>query len=187
MTVTLNFDLTLLYIVAANVVVILSYVLVLKHRARRLAHSIKSISAVIVDYFRADGIEVRVDCMPGRGATGFIACIESEPMKRFRYSHIVEDSLRLHVQRTCREELDRIFWRFPIHGKEHAVEAGIRDMDVPDDRHDDYIREGLEALRKKEAYDIREGSWEEFENTVTQSDTGQKEDALTLQDKGRQG
>jgi hypothetical protein len=94
-------------------------------------------------------------------------------MKRFRYSHIVEDSLRLHVQRTCKEELDRIFWRFPIVGKSHAEEDGDQEMDVLDDKHDDYIREGLEALRKKEAYDIREGSWEEFENTVIKSDAEQ--------------
>ncbi|MHB0974975.1 MAG: hypothetical protein ACYC0P_12095 [Thiobacillus sp.] len=174
MTVTLSFDLTLLYLFAANVVAILGYVLVLKHRARRLAHSIKSVSAVIVDYFRADGIEARVECVPSQDARGFIAFIESEPMKRFRYSHIIEASLRVHVQRTCKEELDRIFWRFPIQGKDRTVEAGIREMDVPDDRHDEYIREGLEALRKKGAYDIREGSWEEFENTVIKSDAGQK-------------
>ncbi|MDP2057260.1 MAG: hypothetical protein Q8K35_05830, partial [Thiobacillus sp.] len=68
MTVTLSLDLTLLYIFAANVVAILAYVLVLKHRARRRERSIKAVSAVIVDYFQADGIEVRVDCVPGRGA-----------------------------------------------------------------------------------------------------------------------
>ncbi len=173
MAVTLSFDLTLLYIVAANVIAILVYALILKHRARRLARSIKAVSAVIVDYFRADGIEVRAECVPGHGNKGFIAIIESEPMKRFRYSHIVEDSLRLHVQRTCKEELDRIFWRFPIIGKSHAEEDGDREMDVLDDKHDEYIREGLEALRKKEAYDIREGSWEEFENTVIKSDAEQ--------------
>jgi hypothetical protein len=174
MTVTFSFDLTMLYIVAVNVVALLVYVLVLRHRARRLARSIKAVSAVIVDYFRADGIEVRVDCVPGRGARGFIAFVESEPMKRFRYSHIVEASLRVHVQRTCKEELDRIFWRFPIHGKGQDAEAGFREMDIPDDKHDEYIREGLEALRKKGAYDIREGSWEEFENTVIKSDAEQK-------------
>lgn len=174
MTVTLSFDLTLLYIFAVNVIAILAYVLVLKHRARRLERSIKAVSVVIADYFQADGIEARVECVPSRGAKGFIAFIESEPMKRFRYSHIVEASLRVHVRRTCGEELDRIFWRFPLQGKGQSAEAGIREMDIPDDKHDDYIREGLEALKKKGAYDIREGSWEEFENTVIKSDAGQK-------------
>lgn len=174
MTVTLSFDLTLLYIVAVNIVAILAYVLVLKYRARRLKRSINAVSAVIVDYFRADGIEVRVDCVPGRGDKNFIAFIESEPMKRFRYSNIIEASLRVYVQRTCKEELDRIFWRFPIHGKGRAAEAGVRDTEIPDVKHDEYIREGLEALRKKGAYDIREGSWEEFENTVIKSGAGKK-------------
>jgi hypothetical protein len=174
MTVTLSFDLTLLYVVAANIVALLIYVLALKHRARRLARSIDSISAAIVDYFQADGIAVRVDCVPGRGAAGFIAFVESEPMKRFRYSHIVEASLRVHVRRTCKEDLDRIFWRFPIHGKGAAGEAGVREMDIPDDRHDEYILEGLEALRKKGAYDIREGTWEEFENRLGEHDAGQR-------------
>jgi hypothetical protein len=178
MTVTLSFDLTLLYVVAANIVALLIYVLTLKHRARRLARSVDSISAAIVDYFQADGIAVRVDCVPGRGAAGFIAFVESEPMKRFRYSHIVEASLRLHVRRTCKEDLDRIFWRFPIHGKgaageTDAREAGAREMDISDDQHDEYIREGLEALRKKGAYDIREGTWEEFENRLGERDAGQ--------------
>lgn len=174
MIVTLSFDLTLLYIFAVNVIAILAYVLVLKHRSRRLEHSVKAVCTVIVDYFRADGIDVRVDCVPGRGGKGFIAFVESEPMKRFRYSHIVESSLRVHVQRTCGEELDRIFWRFPIQGKGRAEEAGIREMDVPDDKRDEYIREGLEALRKKGTYDIREGSWEEFENTVIKSGAKKK-------------
>lgn len=173
MTVTLSFDLTLLYIVSVNVVAILGYVLLLKHRARRRERSIKAVSAVIVDYFRADGIEVRVDCVPGRGAKGYIAFIESEPMKRFRYSHIIEASLRIHVQRTCRDELDRIFWRFPMHGKGRAGETDGRELDVLDDKHDEYIREGLEALKNKGAYDIQEGSWEEFENTVIKSDAKQ--------------
>lgn len=47
-------------------------------------------------------------------------------------------------------------------------------MDIPDDRHDEYIREGLEALRTKGAYDIREGTWEEFENRLGEHDAGQR-------------
>lgn len=172
MIATLNFDLTLPYIAAANVIAILVYALILKHRARRLARSTKAVSAVIVDYFRAGGIEARAECVPDHGNKGFIAFIESEPMKRFRYAYIVEDSLRLHVQRTCKEEL-RVFWRFRITGKSHAEGDGGREMDVLDDKHDKYTREGLEALREKEAYDIREGSWEEFENTVIKSDVEQ--------------
>ncbi|OZA30839.1 MAG: hypothetical protein B7X93_01775 [Hydrogenophilales bacterium 17-61-9] len=174
MIVTLSFDLTLLYVFAANVIAILVYVLLLKHRMRRLRRSIEAISAVIADYFRADGIDVRVECLPGQTSKGFIAFIESEPMKRFRYSNIIETSLRLHVLRTCREDLDRVFWRFPFHGKNQAAEENAREMDISDDKHDEYIREGLEAIKKKEAYDIQEGSWDEFKDTVIKNDAGQK-------------
>lgn len=174
MIVTLSFDLTLLYVFAANVIAILVYVLLLKRRARRLKRSIEAISAAIADYFRADGIDARVECLPGRTSKGFIAIIESEPMKRFRYSNIIEASLRLHVLRTCSEDLDRIFWRFPLQGKSRAADESIKQTDASDDKHDEYIREGLEAIRKKGAYDIREGSWEEFKDTVIKNDAEQK-------------
>lgn len=174
MVVTLSFNLTLLYVFAANVIAILIYVLLIKQRARRLRRSVEAISAVIVDYFQADGINVRVECLPSRTGKGFIAFIESEPMKRFRYSNIIENSLRLHVRRMCKEDLDRIFWRFPFDGKNRAAEKNADEMDVSDDKHDEYIREGLEAIKKKSAYDIREGSWEEFEDTVIKIDTGKK-------------
>ncbi len=164
MIVTIAFDLAVLYLVSVNVIALLGYVLVLKHRARQRENSTKAISAVITDYFRTDGIEVRADCVPNPGGKGFVAFVESEPMKRFRYSHIVESSLRAHVQRTCGEQLDRIFWRFPIYGKNQ--EAGAREMEAPEKKPDEYVREGLEYLEKKGAYDIREGSWEEFATTI---------------------
>jgi hypothetical protein len=172
MTVTVVLDLALLYLVGTNVLAILVYVLVLKRRARRLANDIRSISSVIADYFRADGIEVRVDCVASPNGKGFIAFIESEPMKRFRYSYIVEATLHIHVHRMCGLELERIFWRFPIQGNLQKAEEAVREMEKHDDERDDYIREGLEYLKKKEGYDIREGSWEEFENTVNHEEAG---------------
>jgi hypothetical protein len=166
MTLTLTFDLALLYLVAANVIAILVYVLLLKQRARRLARNITAITTLISDYFRADGVEVGVNCVTNPGGKGFIAFIESEPMKRFRYSHVIEASLRSHVKRMCGEELERIFWRFPIPRKDHAAEEAAGEKEGTDTRQDEYFREGLEYLKKRGVYDIREGSWEEFENTV---------------------
>jgi len=182
MSVTVVFDLAVLYLVAANVVAILGYVLVLKHRARRLENSTQAVSRAIVDYFRADGIEVSVEAIPRAGGKRFIAFIESEPMKRFRYSHIVEISLRSHVWHVCGQEVDRIFWRFPIRGKgKEEQEAVVRQMETAEEeeekqektekqereeKHDEYLREGWEQLKELAGYDISEGSWEEFENTV---------------------
>lgn len=165
MTVTLAFDLALLYLVAVNVLAILGYVLLLKHRARRLAQNTRAVTVAIVDYFRADGIEVAAEAIPRPGGKSYIAFVESEPMKRFRYSHIIEITLRMHIRHECGVELERIFWRFPIRGRGQAAEAAVREMEITDGERDEYIREGLD-LKKEKGYDIHESSWEEFERTV---------------------
>lgn len=165
MTVTVAFDLALLYLVAVNVIAILAYVLVLKRRARQLKHDTAAVAGAIIDYFRADGIDVSVEAIPRPGGKSFIAFVESEPMKRFRYSHIIEITLRMHIRHACGVELERIFWRFPIRGRGQAAEAAVREMEITADGHDEYIREGLD-LKKEKGYDIHESSWEEFERTI---------------------
>lgn len=165
---------TLLYLVALNVLALLGYVLVLKHRARRREQRSTAISTVISDYFRTDGVEVHVHCVGSPSGKGYLALIESAPMKRFRFSHIIEASLRIHVKRMCGEDLERIFWRFPIQGKDQTAEAVGDEHENPDTKHDECIREGLEYLKKRGGYDIREGSWEEFENTVMKTGAKRK-------------
>jgi len=169
MTVTVAFDLALLYLVAVNVIAILVYVLVLKRRARRLKQDTAAVAAAIVDYFRADGIDVSVEAIPRPAGKSFIAFVESEPMKRFRYSHIIEITLRMHIRHACGVELERIFWRFPIRGRGQAAEAAVREMEITADGHDEYIREALD-LKKEKGYDIHESSWEEFERTIIKTD-----------------
>lgn len=166
MTVTVIFDLALLYLVALNVVALLGYVLLLKRRARRLAQNTGKVARTIIEYFRADGIEVAVEAIPRPDGKSYIAFVESEPMKRFRYSHIIEITLRMHIRHACGVELERIFWRFPIRGKGQAAEAAVREMDIVADEEDEYVREGLD-LKKEKGYDIHESSWEEFQDTVT--------------------
>lgn len=165
MTVTVAFDLTLLYLFAVNIIAILGYVLLLKQRTRRLEQSTRAVTKAIMDYFRADGIEVAVEAIPRPGGKSYIAFVESEPMKRFRYSHIIEITLRMHIRHECGVELERIFWRFPIRGRGQAAEAAVREMEITEADQDDYIREGLD-LKKEKGYDIRESSWEEFERTI---------------------
>ena len=91
MTVTFTADLTILYFVAANIVGILAYVLILKHRMRTQARRQAMLAAQIVEYFRHSGAEVRVNCIPGPDGRRFIAIIDSEPLKRFRYSAYCRD------------------------------------------------------------------------------------------------
>lgn len=166
--VTLSFDLAALYLVAVNVIAILVYVLVIKHRTRCLEKETSGVAKAIVDYFRADGIEVEAEAIPRPGGKLFVAFVESEPMKRFRYSHIIEITLRMHVRHECGVELERIFWRFPIRGKGLMAEVAAREMEIQTDEQDEYIREGRD-LQKEKGYDIQESSWEEFEKTTIKS------------------
>lgn len=163
--VTVTFDLAVLYLVAINVVAILFYILVIKRRERRLQKDTQRVVNAVAEYFRADGIEVVVEVFPRSMGHSFIAFVESEPMKRFRYSHIIEMTLRMHIRHECGVELERVFWRFPIRGKGQAAEAAAREMEISDRDEDEYLREGQD-LKKEKGYDIRESSWEEFQSTV---------------------
>ncbi len=167
--VTIAFDLAALYLVAINVIAILIYVLVIKRRGRVLKVDTQNVVNAIADYFRADGIEVAVEAFPRPGGESFIAFVESEPMKRFRYSHIIEMTLRMHVRYACGVELERIFWRFPIHGKGQAAETAVREMEISESDQDEYLREGLE-LKKEKGYDIQESSWEEFQKSAVKTE-----------------
>lgn len=123
--------------------------------------------AVLVDYFRKTGVEVSIGCIDLQGGR-YTAFVESEPMKQFRLSHIIEIALRDHVQKTCGVQLDRIFWRFPI--KVAPREAGNANSDSGKriEGADDYINEGLghyKDLPKPEATEI---PWEKFEEAAVQ-------------------
>ncbi len=163
MTVTLTADLTILYFVAANIVGILAYVLILKHRMRTQTRRQAMLAAQIVDYFRHSGAEVRVTCIPGPDGRRFIATIDSEPLKRFRYSHIVEMSLCNHVFKTCGIEIDRVYWRFPVKASVQAPEASASE--------DSYINDRLLRLKSEAEYQVSPASWEQFEAAVHEEDS----------------
>lgn len=160
MTVTMTFDLTLLYLVAINVAAILGYTLYVKERARRLDRETKKLTAFVADYFRHSGVAVIVECLPRAGRKRYVAIIDSEPQKRFRYSHIVEISLHNHVEEVLGIELERVYWRFPIQAKQLTEGAVPADAAVPKD---DYLSEGLNQLKDHPGYAIGEGSWEQFD------------------------
>jgi hypothetical protein len=148
-TATISFEPTLLYFVIANVIAILVYVLYIKHRARQQKRYVSAITSAIAGYFRSTGVDVSVKCISLLSDKNFIAFIESEPMKRFRLSHLVEATLRDHVRASCGLELDRIYWRFLV--KEKMAEGD-----------DDYMRESLRAMVKSK-YELSDSSLEMFE------------------------
>lgn len=186
---SLNVDpvtLTLLVLLAALLVGIIVYVIKAKNKAQRIQRDVAAIRAVILDYFRRSGVEVTVDAAPLDNSGMYTAVVESEPMKRFRLSHIIEMTLREHVRRSCSLELDKVYWRFPIKEAAQAVQSVIvpdaegnaaavdnasaipnGEDKTPEEVSDDYINEGLENYRHIPNPEVTELSWENFEEAAT--------------------
>lgn len=113
----------------------------------------EAVASAIRDYFRKSGVSVNAAATRLAASTSYTAMVESEPMKRFRLSHIVEKSLAEHVRKTCDLELEKVYWRFPI-----------KSAPQPADK-DQYINEGLMNLKDLSQYELSEGSIEMFEAT----------------------
>jgi hypothetical protein len=128
-----------------------------------------AIRAVILDYFRRSGVEVAVGCGRLEKSDRFTAVVESEPMKRFRLSHIIEMTLREHVQKACGLELDKIYWRFPVKQTPQDAAAQTPEEASAEKERDDYINEGLEHYRHMPKPDVEELDWEQFEQAAIAS------------------
>ena len=158
----------LLCAVTAGFLASLAYVFVLKQRSRREVQNIATVNRLIVEYFRKTGVEVSVGCIRLLGDQRFTALIESEPMKRFRLSHIIEMTLRDHVQKSCGFDLEKIFWRFPI--KEATRDASVAAQATgtkPAEGSDEYINEGLVHYKDLPKVEVTEISWDKFEEAAT--------------------
>lgn len=173
--------LTLIVLLLALVIGILAAVASTKSKARRAARDINAINATIIDYFRRSGVAVSCNSTRLAGAKAFIAVVESEPMKRFRLSHIIEMTLRDHVRKSCGLQLEKIYWRFPIKdaaqaGQAVSVQAGVKPASEAataaaakiDETSDEYINEGLENYRHIPKPEVTELDWETFEQMSTQ-------------------
>lgn len=162
-------DFWIVLLAAASILVALAYVAILKYRIRRGKRHIAVVSATIIDYFRRSGVDVSVGSVSLSGDKRFTAFIESEPMKRFRLSHIIEATLREHVLRSCGLELDKVYWRFPIKETAHNP-AVAEDASKPGKRQEDtdeYINEGLVHYKHLPKVEVTELSWENFEEVNT--------------------
>src|ERR1700740_3710350 len=138
-------DLPVLGVLVAAVVAVLAmltYLVREKGRAARGRKRLDQVSAALVDYFRKTGVGVSVGCVNLQGER-FTAFVESEPMKQFRLSHIIEIALREHVKKTCGVELDKIYWRFPIKVAPREAATGNTEPAKRIEGADDYINEGL--------------------------------------------
>lgn len=161
LTLTLSLDSLSLYIVGFDVLILLSYVLFLFHKKRQLEKSIKNISDFISDYFINTGAEVEVTCHRLPGSRHFIVMIQSQPLKRFRYSNILESNLISHTYKKTGCMVDKIYWRFPV---QLQREETPEEIEIKSQEEDLYFNE-VEALSKEQGkYNVSEASWDEFES-----------------------
>ncbi|HZW22585.1 hypothetical protein [Noviherbaspirillum sp.] len=177
-------SLTLLAVLAALIIGILATTSSAKAKARRGKRHATLIRNTIIDYFRRSGVEVSADAVCFDDSGRYTAIVESEPMKRFRLSHIIEMTLREHVRKSCGLELEKIYWRFPIKEATQAVtiprdgeakaENGA-EAQQQEEPADDYINEGLENYRHIPKPEVTELPWETFEQMATMNQNKDQE------------
>jgi hypothetical protein len=158
----MNMDTLYLAGAIAIAVAAVVYVVLLQYRAYGSRKKAAVIKSAIADYFSKSGVDVTVDSVRVPDTNRFTVFIESEPMKRFRLSHIIELSLRDMVHNLHALELDKVYWRFPIK-KGAPGAAGDTEKQA---NADDYMTEGL-AYRHLPKSEVSEASWETFEQAST--------------------
>lgn len=161
LTLTINLDALSFYIVVADIVLLLCYVLYIKYRDRQRAQAIKVITGFITEYFSNSGTEAKVSCYRLEQDRHFVVLIESEPLKRFRYSNILENNLINHVHKVTGSTVEKIYWRFPVQISQQTIlpyETGAASDD-------DYFSQEPDKLKQQADYGVAEISWEEFQDT----------------------
>lgn len=160
-TLTLSLDSLSLYIVVFDVVALLIYVLYLFHQKRKLENSLKNITTFISDYFINTGAEVEVNCYKIVGEDNrFAVLIQSEPLKRFRYSFILESNLISHTFKRTGCIVDKIYWRFPVqvHKDPTTEESPVEQID----NEDNYFSDVQKSAQVEMKYEVSETSWDAF-------------------------
>jgi len=158
-TLTVSLDSFSLYIVAADVLILLAYILYLFQKKRNLEKSIKSITEFITEYFMNTGAKVEITCFKLEGHNRFVTLIESEPLKRFRYSNILERNLIAHTFKVTGNVVEKIYWRFPVPINKEAIAAEDKTNPVSDE----YFLDVQSVVKIKSGYEVSDASWNEFE------------------------
>ena len=156
LTVTATFDLTLLYFVAANVICLLTYVLIVRHRSRSVQRNAGLMGKTVVDYFLEYGNEVQAVCIPQRGGKTFVALIRSKPSRRFRNSQMAELALITHVRKVCGLDLEKVYWSFQGKTKQDAVQQDVPGEAPATMKGDEYFDDEVSAFMKPPGYRVRE-------------------------------
>ncbi len=176
LVVTATFDSTIRYFVAANVIAILDYILIIRHRKRALHRNVTVVANAITDYFRDSGAEVAVECIGRPGGRQFVALISSKSTKRFRHSNIVEIFLTTHVRKTCSLELEKVYWCFSIKTKQETSQrdtaTASSDMPATVGGDDEYVEEDLANLGQLPGYGVKVLSLKKYQEFVNKQPAG---------------
>ncbi|HEY9268605.1 MAG TPA: hypothetical protein VIO39_04010 [Methylotenera sp.] len=161
-TLTLTLDSLATYIVAIDIIVLLLYILYIFQKNRALEKSIKNITDFISEYFTHTGADVRVTCFKLDGYKRFVTLIESQPLKRFRYSNVLENNLISHIYQKTGNTVEKIYWRFPVEIHKDEVLAEAQAEVIGDDS---YFVDIQAAADAGTTYKVSEASWDEFKST----------------------
>ena len=159
---TLTLDSLSVYIVAADIVILLSYVLYLIRKKRELQKATQKITEFITDYFTHTGADVRVSCYQIEGLRRFVTLIESQPLKRFRYSNVLENNLIAHIFQKTGNTVEKIYWRFPVVMHKDAI---MEEAKPEVENEDAYFLDVDSASTESATYKVSEASWDEFKSS----------------------
>lgn len=163
LTFTLSLDSLSLYIALFDIAALLSYVLFIIHKKRKLENSINKITDFISQYFVNTGTEVQVSCYKlANDDKRFVVLIQSEPLKRFRHSFILESNLIAHTLKKTGSVVDKIYWRFPVPAQKDIAEG---DLHLRDESEDIYFSEVKSKTNSELEYKVSEASWDDFEGS----------------------
>jgi hypothetical protein len=176
----------LVLLIVINAIGLFAYVMWSRVKVRREQRNVANVALAIIDYFKRSGVNVACSCVRMPGKASYTAFVESEPMKRFRLSHIIEMTLCEHVRKTCGLELGKVYWRFPIKEAKEVKEAaaavqasaaineevGVGQEGLGHEKSDEYIHEGLEHYKYIPKVEATESSWEHFEQVSGNTDGG---------------
>jgi hypothetical protein len=160
-TVSLVFNLQVLYLVVAVVTTLLIYILILKQRERRNREAIAQINKIVGDYFKSHNVDVLITSYAVLGGRRFVVLLESKPNEKLRSSYVIEMGLIDHVRKTTGQFVERVFWRFPapVIGKEEIAE-------------DLYLAQGFHQVKSGEGYSVTETPWEQFDKAMVELKEG---------------
>lgn len=161
-TLTLSLDSLAVYLVVIDILVLLAYILFILNKKRKLERAIAKVSEFVSDYFMNSGISVKVTSYQKPGENHFVTMIESQPLKRFRYSSVIERNLIDHIDSVTGIQVDKIYWRFPLHMQNDQMLDGKSEIES-----DTYIEESEEAMRILKDYKVSEASWDDFSKPET--------------------